>query len=131
MHSRVGHGSNIAREDDVGMGLALNRAQQSDGDAPDQVRRRREGVAQALGAIDQVKAAMRSGGIPIWANEERREQVQERLVALLRSLTVQGIAEADEGELRGDVRAVDFPPESRAQPHEEVSDVIRVRMGEE
>ena len=74
---------------------------------------------------------MRGSGISVRADEEGREQIPKRFVTLLDRLAVQRVTEADDGELRGDVGAVDLPAETGTEPGEEVPDVIYMRMGEE
>lgn len=74
---------------------------------------------------------MGSRGITIRADEERRQEVPKCFVVLLYWLTIQGVAQTDEGELRRDVGTVDLPAEAGAEPGEEIPDMVRVCVGKE
>ena len=74
---------------------------------------------------------MGSRGISIRADEERRQEIPKCFVALLYWLTIQGVAQTDEGELRRNVGTVDLPAEAGAEPGEEIPDMVRVRVGKE
>jgi phage terminase large subunit-like protein len=72
---------------------------------------------------------MVGGGFAIGTHEEGREKIEESLVTLHDRLTVERVTQADHGELRRDIGAVDIPPEPGTQPGKEVPDVIHVSMG--
>jgi hypothetical protein len=74
---------------------------------------------------------MVGGGFAIGTHEEGREKIEESLVTLHDRLTVERVTQADHGELRRDIGAVDIPPEPGTQPGKEVPHVIHVSMGEE
>ena len=74
---------------------------------------------------------MGGGGVSVGADEESRKQIPEGFITLLYRLAVQRVTEADDGQLRGDVGAVDLSAEAGAEPGEEITDMVDVRVGEE
>ena len=74
---------------------------------------------------------MGGGGLTIRANKQRRQKIPERLVSILGFLAVHRIPQADNREFGRDVGAVDFAAKARAQPCEEITDMVGVRVRQE